>query len=493
MTIIRCPRCCDEVTAPAKASSQAVVRCPLCLEEYPLAEALRQVPPALIVLGVAGEPEPAYAGAMSAEAGGEYSVSGFATPGMLDAEPGSGAVSAPVRPSLKGTARPKRKQGGVIGSVIGIVFGGVAGIGLAILLLWWVFKNDAVGVGPTVAKYVPWIVPMQFRTAAGGGGAQQTGPSQAAVNQASTPKPAPRVANTTPKPAPDPADGGGLQMLPDLGAPLPTPPDPLAVGPLDLGPALTPDAGTRPAAANLDLTPPDPLTPPPANPVPLPGVGEPPANPKAPDLTNLIPAGTPPAPAVSPPAAAGPPTAEDFTQAVISAGDALARYDSATAEDPEAKKAMFTDMYVAIGETGRIISHIGASDAAVEGMVKELRTLLGKVAGVGGPSKTPGVRFLASTHWTERKAGDGLLVAGTVKDFKAVGSLFEITLDATRTTPLTIPVVSTTNPQDFCQLSDELVVAGRLIDDPRTNLPGYEGDHSRILFLGYSVKAPKTP
>src|SRR5262245_45970899 len=51
MSIVRCPRCRDEVTVPAKASGRALVRCPLCLEEYLLAEALTNAPPPLVIIG----------------------------------------------------------------------------------------------------------------------------------------------------------------------------------------------------------------------------------------------------------------------------------------------------------------------------------------------------------------------------------------------------------------------------------------------------------
>src|SRR5439155_24459231 len=50
MTIVRCPRCSDEVTLPPRAAGGALVRCPLCLEEYLLAEVAAQVPPALVVI-----------------------------------------------------------------------------------------------------------------------------------------------------------------------------------------------------------------------------------------------------------------------------------------------------------------------------------------------------------------------------------------------------------------------------------------------------------
>lgn len=495
MTIIRCPRCRDEVTAPAKASRQAVVRCPLCLEEYLLAEALRNSPPELIVIGSAAD-----SGAAEAPAGDavpDYQVAG----GAFDSSPGTG-MAAPVRPTVKG-GRPRRQQGGVLGGFIGIVFGGIAGISLAVLLLWWVFKTDVGDIGPKVAKYAPWIVPAQFH----GKPASSTpsgGTSQASANKTSANAPPnANVAKNNSRPGKNqnkktkPADGSGeLQMLPEPGG------LPAAGNPLDVGGGLTLDPlSTKPASANLDVPGLDPLaTPPITPPGPLPAVpGTLPAVPGpevkpvdgGPDLTNLLPAGTPPAPPTPAPAAAKPPTGEDFTQAVIAAGDALVRYDSTAADDGEAKRARFTDMYVAFSDVGRVVSHLNVKDADLEGMVKELKSQLDKIAGVGGPSKTPAVRFLASTHWTERKAGEGLLAAGIVKEFKAAGSLFEITLDATRSAPLIIPVVSAENPQDFCQVEDELVVVGRIIDEPKTNLPGYEGAAPRVLLLGYCVKTPK--
>lgn len=48
-----CPKCTQAVSLPDQAESAAEVRCPLCLAEYPLAEALPEGVPALIVLGAA--------------------------------------------------------------------------------------------------------------------------------------------------------------------------------------------------------------------------------------------------------------------------------------------------------------------------------------------------------------------------------------------------------------------------------------------------------
>src|SRR5262245_27096892 len=51
MSVVRCPRCRDEVTVPSGATSRALVRCPLCMEEYLVAEALANSPPALVIIG----------------------------------------------------------------------------------------------------------------------------------------------------------------------------------------------------------------------------------------------------------------------------------------------------------------------------------------------------------------------------------------------------------------------------------------------------------
>ena len=168
MSIVRCPRCRDEVTVPARASQKALVRCPLCLEEYVLQEALSLMPPALEVIdGSLGVEEPALT-AVGAAAGDEsYELagrgersSGFA--GAFDASPGAGSATVGLRPAFKG-ARPKRKERGILGTVLGPVLGGIVGIVLAQLVLWWLFSKDPVQLGPEVAKYVPQIVPEQFR------------------------------------------------------------------------------------------------------------------------------------------------------------------------------------------------------------------------------------------------------------------------------------------------------------------------------------------
>ena len=47
--------------------------------------------------------------------------------------------------------------------LVNYVVGGVMGLALGLLVLWWGFRKDPLELGPPLAQYVPWIVPLQFQ------------------------------------------------------------------------------------------------------------------------------------------------------------------------------------------------------------------------------------------------------------------------------------------------------------------------------------------
>jgi hypothetical protein len=147
------------VTAPAKASSQALVRCPLCLEQYVLSEALAEAPPMLLVVGDDLGAEASRDGASAIE---EYQLAdrGFTPVGNSHAA--VGGVAAPGRIALRSAARPKKKEKNALWEVIQVIFGGVLALPLAVLFLWWVVGRDDFELGPKVARYAAWIVPGRF-------------------------------------------------------------------------------------------------------------------------------------------------------------------------------------------------------------------------------------------------------------------------------------------------------------------------------------------
>jgi hypothetical protein len=205
MTIVRCPRCRDEVTVPPRATARALVRCPLCLEQYLLAEAMANAPPPLVIIG--GEVEEV-AIQRPAETDNEYEIDA----GGLSAEvfrataPANTAVTLP-RPAIRTVRRPKRQEKGGLVFFLSVVAGGLLAAPLAILTLWWVFRVDRLDLGPSVARYAPWIVPVEFR----GEPPADSNLERPIVNRPLTARPAETIAQ--PRPFDSTAE---LQTLPGL-------------------------------------------------------------------------------------------------------------------------------------------------------------------------------------------------------------------------------------------------------------------------------------
>jgi hypothetical protein len=105
------------------------------------------------------------------------------------------------------------------------------------------------------------------------------------------------------------------------------------------------------------------------------------------------------------------------------------------------------------------------------------------------PGKVSAFGHLGRTHLPERKAGEGFAIAGKVIEFRVAGSAFETTLDAG--SGLQVLLVSPGNPQDFCEIGDQLLVTGRIVEEPAKNIRGYEGEAERVMLLGDAALVPK--
>jgi hypothetical protein len=491
MKIVECPRCRDEVTVPARAKAKSLVRCPLCMEEYLLREALDELPPTLEVLdGSDGgeEPELVGAGAPAREAGrarggvgDEYRVAGGGFGAALDSAPAGGATVSPAaRPGVKGT-RPKRKERSVIVEMAKIVAGGLIGCILAPLVLWWGFGNDALNIGPKVAPFAPWAVPAKFH------GKPASSGNNSAKGDVVTP-PTSGVASASPatKGGSDNAanQGGLVSDLPtDLPFPDPTKPsEALAIDdPLKGIGGLGGEQPIEPNPAPLNPEPePEPVKPSKTTKAKAPAVK--PADPEV--------AAPEPTPPIDPPAGAEKPlpTADDFAQAVVAAADSFAKVNEPGEQSREVRQQLYTDMYMNAADVGRIVTYLSTSDSDLIEHVNTLQTFLTALA--TQPSKVSALKSLTDLKAPGLKHDEGVLLAGMVQDFQAAGSMFEITTLAGKKGTET-PVVSANNPQDFCATGDELLIVGRIVENPKKHIPGYEGDHERVVLYGYSVKVPK--
>jgi len=483
MTIVRCPRCRDEVTVPAKASGRALVRCPLCLEEYLLAEALGSAPPPLVIIG--GEVEQAAIDS-SAARGSEYQLAAAApAAGILEVNASTPTTVVGRRPPQRPTPLPRRKEESTLSLLVNVIAGGVFAAPLALLTLWWAFRTDPLELGPPVAKYVPWIVPQPFH-----------GKSDSTTNNATAP-PSKAASGAV---AADGKERGSKKAAATRPA---------------AGGTETPSASSQGEPARLDATQPT-LTP--ASDIPsvkergasggktarnplaktkatsamaVPAATEPASSrPPMLDLTDLLPDGPfviAPSTTVNPPV-----TAAEFGEAVDASLDALAKYERIPREDGGAARQAFVDLYIAAGAVGRIISYLDPAAANLAESIGKMQSLLDALSGAKGMSRVRPIKFVTVQQWPERVSGDGFLAAGTVQEFKSVGSLFEVTLDASvRDSALMLPAITSKSPRDLCEVGDELIVIGRVIE-PARDLPGYEGNEPRALLIAFAVRVPRT-
>jgi hypothetical protein len=270
MTIVRCPRCRDEVTVPPRATARALVRCPLCLEQYLLAEALANAPPPLVIIG--GEVEEA-AIERPTETENDYKIdaSGFSADALQATAPANATVTLP-RPAIRTGRRPRRQEKGGLVFFLSVVAGGLLAAPLAILTLWWVFHVDRLDLGPSVARYASWIVPEEFR----GEAPAEPLPDRQSENRAKRPRPM----ETTGYPNRSGMSGmsAELQTLPGLDEPAKPPTEALKPS-IDAPLVVEPDA---PAPAKAE---------PPKGKPKKPAAGKEAASnpPPMPDLKDLLP------------------------------------------------------------------------------------------------------------------------------------------------------------------------------------------------------------
>jgi hypothetical protein len=175
MIVSKCPSCREAVTVPDAARS-ARVRCPLCQDEYTLGEVLERCPPLLEVLH-AGE---AGTDALLHDGGYELSsaaAAGVTAPAFDFSE--SAALKPEATPARSATAAPsparrsKRKPRNPLIEIAKVVGGGVVGLFIAQMVLWWmpffnldIGQRDPLSLGRNIGHYVPWIawiVPPQVR------------------------------------------------------------------------------------------------------------------------------------------------------------------------------------------------------------------------------------------------------------------------------------------------------------------------------------------
>ncbi len=165
-----CPSCHRTLVLTAEASLQAVLRCRHCSHQFVLGEMIEGE---MGFWEVVEDPKVSEAKVSNAdEAVTEDSEIQLAeseeymSPQMVintqsEEKKTGGSKFEPIRNEQYDRMRRKAKS--PMWSMLSVLLGGLASIPIATLLIWHVLGTDPLQMGPTVARYAPWIVPTRFQ------------------------------------------------------------------------------------------------------------------------------------------------------------------------------------------------------------------------------------------------------------------------------------------------------------------------------------------
>lgn len=552
MTTAACPKCHDEVTVPPGAPRVARVRCPWCREQFELAEVLDRLPPMLEIVSAPGaakeatedlggfeaSPEQEFRLQESSEPearGPSFDFSGNGPATATAAAPSVAARPRTAKPTT--SARPRRKEKSALAEIVKVVLGGVVGLVLAQLILWWLpgeWSRDPFEMGPKVSKYVPLIVPKVWHgqpESAGGasgenpsrnsdsaGSSQLAGGSKARPSRNTSGGTAGNAGSSGSGMRSGALGGGGLG---GSGQPEPSgAPAGKENSPPDL--TLSPQLGENEPLTTTENAAPDKL---PGNPLAI-------SDPDLPDLTvDLVPStastktqtpgeatpANPPAPAVevatpadnaTPPAANATPSvpAEPANTPEPSAADAFVGVKDAPmyvvdeiaqslVEAQAAQKVHEADpanedagkaFYVALTDLAEKLTYADANDPKIAELAQQAGDLVAK----GNLRENV---LLISAHAAtllgakkQDRPNPGIVLVGKVEALEKEGDLHVMRLKLpSNVSAGVIPVFSKSEPQH--KPGETLFVFGTLVDEPAKRLSGYSGGLPSVVWLGQSA------
>ena len=182
------------------------------------------------------------------------------------------------------------------------------------------------------------------------------------------------------------------------------------------------------------------------------------------------------------PAAAG-----SLAEGIDAANIAAKAFDDTDAADKDARKTAVVALYNAYAGLGHTVEQANLEDADNAEKLPALRQTLAQAA--NEPVKLNSIRVLAGRKLDAADGDPGILLAGTVKDFRAAGSQFETILELVRDKRL-VTVVSAKNPQDSYKVDDQVLILGSIVRDPKEKLAGYKGEATVVVKCGHAMVLP---
>jgi hypothetical protein len=427
-----------------------------------LADVLDTLPPALILI----DAEDHRWGAMKTD----QPTSSAATGDELKLAPAFQFEEAEAAPRPAGktaispTARPKRRPKNPFVEVAKIVAGGIVGIILAILIMWWGLGRDPMEWADDVSRYTPWIVPANLRG---------NSPPETEAND--------DLNSSTPR---RDTSGGGKLASASAGN------KPAQAKDANRNTSLETDNAVASSAANslpADLTPPFDLADPTANQ----------AIPEIPELTmpDFEPTLEFPEPKRDEEQFTGVRNAPqmdsgDLAKALREAVAANEALDMSQDLDDEQRKQLALDFYRFTARLGEVLAYVNQNDPENQEhlfAIHQLLTQFGKQ-----PNKLRQIGILAD-WWGKQPepANSGVVHVGTVTEVAAAGRLIEAKIEVATKPSQTISVVTANNPGELLKTGTKVLFLGAVVQEPSINLGGYEGNSPEVIAGGYFVPVPE--
>jgi len=412
------------------------------------------------------------------------------TPLSIETDTSRAPASAAPGRRRPGVPARKRKPKNPVVEGLKIVLGGIAGLAIAQVILWWLGSSqswpkqraDMFQLAPKVARFAPWIVPERYQSERPArDAAAEHAAGSVAMGDSETMGPQEFPERTFV----DPNAGGGTDRTEraNSGAKKKSSRPTGRIGP---GGAT---AGTRSTAEpDIDFT-------------QIPGLDENPL-----DDLNLdedmvtddhaiedpvvMPLDEPKQPAMTEPKAAARPvpnarrtTAAELRSAVE---DARTAFEALKASDEDDIRPLLRQTYpvlAKLGETAAFAASHGPEWQAANDLLQTViaeedkLSMLGRVG--GGWLKAPA------------RDNNGVLLVGTVQQVRKQGGYHVIELMIPGSDQA-VAVYSDTGPSEDYPPDTQLVVLGAIISNPSSELDGYDGDATYVVWQGLAEQ-PAAP
>jgi hypothetical protein len=314
-------------------------------------------------------------------------------------------------------------------------------------------------VGPIVAKYAPGIVPEKYHGKSSSN-ANKTNGNGALASNTNRPPPVPLAVQGKKGCNFDPGE-----KFKNVGKT--NPENALTTDPLELGP--------------LTVTPPDPEV----------KIDDPLKTPAVEPPSKF----TPPPPKVEDPNAPTPVSSTDVTAAYGFAVNKREDFEASTGEERQVREQKGKDLYDAAAELGKLLADADLTDPQVEDKLSLIKDNLTMKMTNNGTRLTM-LSVFADPALADGSKAEGIVVGGVIKDIKPLGATHETTIEITRRdrTLFTVPIVTTKPLEDEgAKIGDTLIVLGKIIRDPKQDLPKYKGEAPQVIKAGHTTLVPAAP